>query len=300
MLLAMSILGMPGVRSDAGPLEHREVTATSGGKLKVDSMGGSIEIKTHDQPTVVVDSAMRARQGFSTDVADQLDVACDASDGNVTVVVRWKDGFNAFNTDVGGLLTVVVPDALTALRARTGGGDITAGAIDGTVNADTGGGTIRLGRVNGAVTGHTGGGDIEVESAVGDVHLTTGGGSIAADHVTGDVTAKTGGGNLKFNDVAGGINANTGGGSIRVGIRARQSAISPMKLSTGGGNIRPYAAGDFKADLSANSASGDVTCELMMQGTMRQGGFHGKVNGGGPDVTLDTSGGSIKVLSAHP
>jgi hypothetical protein len=39
-----------------------------------------------------------------------------------------------------------------------------------------------------------------------------------------------------------------------------------------------------------------VDCELPVDGASKRNSIHGKVNGGGPKVTLHTSGGSIKVV----
>src|SRR6202008_1596460 len=91
-------------------------------------------------------------------------------------------------------LTISVPRSMELARLETGGGNVTATAINGRVELETGGGAIRVDDIGGGVRAETGGGSIEVGSVNGDANLETGGGNIKINSVKGEIKASTGGG----------------------------------------------------------------------------------------------------------
>ena len=84
---------------------------------------------------------------------------------------------------------------------------------------------------------------------------------------------------------------------LRLAITAElaKQIEDPLELSTSGGYISLAVPGDFKADLHASTSGGRVACELPLEGMIKPSSINGKVNGGGPEVTLHTSGGNIEV-----
>ena len=55
-----------------------------------------------------------------------------------------------------------------------------------------------------------------------------------------------------------------------------------------------------QVDLDARTSGGKVECELPVTGVIRPNRVEGKINGGGPNVLLRTSGGTIKVIKSQP
>ena len=60
-----------------------------------------------------------------------------------------------------------------------------------------------------------------------------------------------------------------------------------------------YLAKGIKVDVNAKTSGGNVRCEMpiMVQGLLGKNEVNGKINGGGPQLYLRTSGGSVRILS---
>lgn len=139
----------------------------------------------------------------------------------------------------------------------------------------------------------TGGGSIELSDLTGRVDARTSGGSIELGRIIGDVDVKTSGGSIRVDDVAGNIDAHTSGGSIRATISKQPSEDS--RLSTSGGSVTAYLAKEIAVDVNASTSGGRVKSDFDVDGTVKKTRITGKINGGGPKLTLKTSGGSVRI-----
>jgi hypothetical protein len=279
--------------ADAERHEHKELSANTGGTLTLKAVVGSIEIKTHDQNLVTFDSVLKpGGSSKSSELIEQLEFDYQTANGDVTINVRWKDDKQPRNANLNGRHTLVIP-AKYNIDVRTSGGSIIGKDINGRVAAHTSGGEIRFGNVNGEIKAHTSGGDIALDDVHGDADINTSGGNITLGKVEGDVISKTSGGNIKLGAVTGNLRGSTSGGSITAEL-VNQIA-KPLELSTSGGNINLAVPGDFKADLDASTSGGTVACNIPFEGKLKPSSIKAKVNGGGPEVTLHTSGGNIEV-----
>lgn len=191
--------------------------------------------------------------------------------------------------------SIAVDDLIGEARVKTSGGSLTLGRIEGPVTAKTSGGSIALQQCKGDLLARTSGGGIEVGDVDGEVDVETSGGSIQVDGAHGDLHAHTSGGGLSLRNLHGNVDASTSGGSIEAELLAPISA--PCELSTSGGGISVYVSKDFKADIDARSSGGGVHCDMpiTVQGSFGEGKLQGKLNGGGPVLTLRTSGGGIEL-----
>lgn len=143
------------------------------------------------------------------------------------------------------------------------------------LDVDTAGGSIRISDLNGKVDAHTSGGSISLGSIDGLVDINTSGGSINVDEVTGT------------------IRAHTSGGSVTAKISKQPTGDS--KLTTSGGSITVYLAPDIAVDLSARTSGGRVRSDFDVNGTTKKKSIRGTINGGGPELVLKTSGGSVRI-----
>lgn len=276
--------------------EHKELPASSGGSLTFKTVVGSIEIKTHDQDTVTYDADLKPGAGswfgFGSASVDDVVFEYDHSGGDVTIAMQWKDGKKPRNTNLKVRHTIVVPKKYN-IDVKTAGGSISGEDINGKVSANTSGGSIRFGRINGPINAHTSGGSISLADVKGDAEVNTSGGSIHIGNVEGDVTAHTSGGGIKVGAVTGEMKAQTSGGSISAEVT--RQIEKPLDLRTSGGSISLSVPEDLKADLDASTSGGRVACDLPLEGRVKHNSINGRINGGGPAVSLRTSGGSIKV-----
>jgi hypothetical protein len=139
----------------------------------------------------------------------------------------------------------------------------------------------------------TSGGSIKISDLNGNVDAHTSGGSISLGHIDGLVNIKTAGGSINVEEVTGTIKAHTSGGSVNATISKQPTGDS--KLTTSGGSITVYLAADIAVDLSAKANGGRVRSDFEVDGKVKKKSIQGSINGGGPDLVLKTSGGSVKV-----
>ncbi|MDZ7291632.1 MAG: DUF4097 domain-containing protein [candidate division KSB1 bacterium] len=193
--------------------------------------------------------------------------------------------------------SIEVEDLFGEARVKTSGGSLTLGRIEGPVDANTSGGSIEIRQAKGKVLGRTSGGSITLGAVDGDVDIKTSGGSIEVDGAAGNLRAHTSGGGVSLRGLRGTVDASTSGGSIEAEILEQMDA--PCELSTSGGGITVYLANDIKADIDAYTSGGEVESDLpiTVQGRVGEGKLRGKLNGGGPLLTLRTSGGDIELRS---
>ncbi|WP_057832845.1 DUF4097 family beta strand repeat-containing protein [Colwellia sp. TT2012] len=140
---------------------------------------------------------------------------------------------------------------------------------------------------------NTSGGSIEIENLTGKVDAYTSGGSISLEDLQGDVDIKTSGGSLDLDNIIGQINAKTSGGSIK--LKFPSNPTKDTKVKTSGGSITAYLAKDVAVNLSAKTSGGRVSSEFTVNGKTTKRSIEGTINGGGPELVLKTSGGSVRI-----
>ncbi len=139
----------------------------------------------------------------------------------------------------------------------------------------------------------TGGGSIDLDDLNGKVKVRTSGGSIALGKIQGNVDAKTSGGSIRVDEVAGNIDAHTSGGSIKATLTKQPTA--DCRLTTSGGSVTAYLAPDIAVNLVASTSGGGVRSDFKVNGYLTKRSIEGEINGGGPQLLLRTSGGSVSV-----
>ena len=179
---------------------------------------------------------------------------------------------------------------------RTSGGSVKAIEIDGPVMAKTSGGSITAEDLGGPADLHTSGGSITARDIDGAVDSHTSGGSITIEEAHGDVEARTSGGSIRLKEIHGIANAQTSGGSVSAELM--EAPKSPMTLKTSGGTVTLHLTEDASIDIDAKASGGRVRTDMdvQVQGELSKTHLEGTINGGGPLVTLRSSGGSVKIL----
>ncbi|WP_100644141.1 DUF4097 family beta strand repeat-containing protein [Alteromonas facilis] len=222
--------------------------------------GETLYIKT-DVGTIDIRTQDTDRVEIEVDVdgrnADELDVRFEQTSNGISVYgERESSGWGWNGSQIRARFTIVVPESF---------------------NIDV----------------NTAGGSIKVEDLVGNVDAKTSGGSISLGDIKGDIDVHTSGGSIRVDSVYGDIQAHTSGGSINVDFK--QQITQDAKLTTSGGSITAYLPEDIQIDLSASTSGGSVRSEFDVDGKVTKRSIRGEINGGGPELTLRTSGGSVKI-----
>jgi len=288
---------------------HRQFDVAPGGRLTVGSDIGSIEVNTSSGNTVDIEVIRKVRGlGDSEDALKDFEVHFDKSGNDVKVRGELKDHRNRSGLSIRYIITV--PKKYN-VDLNTAGGSISVANLEGEVLANTSGGSLHFGKVTGPVTGKTSGGSVSLDGCSGNADIRTSGGSISIGDVSGNVDAYTSGGSVSIEKAGGSVTARTSGGSINVdevmgAIDAQTTGGSvtahisrqpkgPCRLTTSGGTVTVYLADDIDLNIDASTSGGKVESDLpvTVQGSMKKNSMQGKINGGGPELYLRTSGGNI-------
>ena len=303
---------------------ERSFTVAEGEWVILDVERAHISVNAWDRPEVA----------FSAKKAEHLTFELRQADGAVTIQgSNESSGENGdvsiSGINAGGVVTingrVVTPKTPPAqivlnvpyrqnLNLRTRGGNISIDRLQGQFHARASGGNIEADDIDGSVEVRTSGGGIRVQHASGTVAATTSGGSIQLGDVSGEINSRTSGGNIRIGEARGTLEARTAGGSIAVGsasgvVRARTSGGSvevrmanqpqlDSELRATGGNVTVYLRDDLKLDLSAKSVGGGIRSDfpdLVPEKSPGRAIVDKPFNGGGPDLVVQTTGGSIRI-----
>jgi hypothetical protein len=322
MKLTLLLLTLTSCAALAATEEQTNKTfqVSPGGKLVVDVDFGSIDVTTNTTDAVTVNVWRKVTRGSAEEEQKFLseNPVVFVQDGN-TVTVRahskdkekfhWFGGlknrnegkyiiqvpaqFNAqLNTSGGG---IAASDVTGEVKADTSGGGLQFARLHGPLNGDTSGGSIHVTDCEGPIKIDTSGGGIEVTDGAGTLNGDTSGGSITVKNFKGPASVDTSGGGITIENVAGKIKGDTSGGSIHAVL------LSPVpgdvSLSTSGGGVTVKVPADAAFNLDAESSGGGVHCDLpvTVQGKREHDQLKGPVNGGGPVLHLETSGGGVHV-----
>jgi hypothetical protein len=293
----------------AEKIVRRTFPVGPGCRLKVDTFRGSIEVAEGDRPEISVEARLsvptedeaRAGRAFAT-----VEMDIGGGENEVTILARdpaqtailfdWED-----EDRVELSVRVVVPrtcDVETAI----GNGKITVGSLKGAMSARAGSGTIYFKGVDGTVRAETDAGDIIVSHSTGGATLSTKSGSIRVGAVGGGSSLRAVSGDIEIMHAPAGVSASAEAGTVTAGFPAGLSGDS--RLATDGGSVNvkidPAAACTIHA---ASSALGDVRSTLplsIVSGGNGKTRLDATLNGGGPVIAIDASGGHVTIESSAP
>jgi hypothetical protein len=205
------------------------------------------------------------------------------------------DYLNVHNISVDYEITAP-PD--TKVRTHSGSGDQAIEGLHASLDLESGSGDMRLRDSDGEIHLHTGSGDVEAREVSGPFTAETGSGDVRLDAKGGgDVHVHTGSGNVELRGVNGGLSAETGSGDVSViGVQT-----GTWEIRAHSGNVEIELPNDAAFDLDASTSSGEVTVgrpvTMVIQGRVREArrSVNGKVGGGGPQLTIHTGSGDIRI-----
>ena len=263
-------------------MERRSFAAQPGGLLVAQVEWGSIEVHSWERPMVDV-----VLEG-----AAELELKFVREEGRATVHAgRIDPGSSVLSR----ILEVAARRPAPRLRLTL--------PQSHDVDLETAGGNIGLNRLQGSVRARTAGGDFSCVGVKGSVEARTAGGDIRIEDLEGDLVARSSGGDIRLARVRGAVNVCAGEGNTY--LRFPQQPREPCRLGTAGGEVEVSLPPDTGLRVDARTAGGCITTDfpLTVRGTLERNGFKASINGGGPLLTLCTSGGPIrlhKLQDCHP
>lgn len=257
-------------------LSSAEIT-TSDGKVDVRGVDGTLQVHS------------RAGELY----ADHIHGDCDLITGGGLVQVGTVDGNLHCNTGAGRISVKSVRGEASLL---TDGGDIAATQVGGAVTAQTRGGGVHIGSAGGAVNATSGGGEIVVERAAGQVSAQNMAGPVRVSGAQGVHCISTGA--VALSNVSGAMNVSTAMGSIFANLLG--SRLADSFLATGNGDITVVIPSGLGVTIRAANQLSDTMRRIVSEYPGIQIGrrgtqlvAEGRVNGGGPLLQINGTGGTI-------
>ncbi len=194
-------------------------------------------------------------------------------------------------TDAQFQVTLEIPRRFNAVL-DLGSGNVQVASLEGDLAVDVGSGNVRVEDVTGGdIVLDTGSGNVQARSLRGDVRIDTGSGNVQVERVEGELVIDTGSGNVSVGRVDGEAAVDTGSGSVSMTLHS----ASETAIDTGSGGVTlrlPRRAG-FNVELGGGSVRIDDA--LRFSGRRERTEAQGRINGGGPDLVVDTGSGSIRL-----
>jgi DUF4097 and DUF4098 domain-containing protein YvlB len=279
---------------------NQSFTVRPGGTLYLESDLGSIEVQGAKANTVDIEVVREVRSGSESrteQILKDFPVHFDQKGDDVYITAKYeKRGLDRFWNNIGRYLRVKfiisVPDNYN-LDLDTKGGSVSAENIKGMVKSRTSGGSLHFDRIDGEISGQTSGGSIDIGDVTGSTDIDTSGGSIKIIRAGGSIDAHTSGGSITVEEVMGNIQADTSGGSIKATISRQPQA--DCRLTTSGGSITVHLKDGIGVSVNAKTSGGRVHTDfpVTVTGELKSNALSAKISGGGPELYLRTSGGSI-------
>ena len=135
---------------------------------------------------------------------------------------------------------------------------------------------------------------LEVPESIKTINANTGAGNINIKDMTAELELSTGAGNIEIDDTSavGDCKLSTGAGNID--FDGRIDDISSFDISTGVGNVTFEVPEETGMHLDAETGVGNMSGSFIKTDSKIKTHFTGDVNGGGPDVKLNTGVGNVK------
>jgi DUF4097 and DUF4098 domain-containing protein YvlB len=127
---------------------------------------------------------------------------------------------------------------------------------------------------------------VKVENTNGGVRLSGLGNSIDATTTNGGVRGK---------ELSGPVRASTTNGGVDIDVAAVHAG--GIELSTTNGGVSLHLPADGRADVTASCVNGGISADGLEIETSESSRrrLHGRLNGGGPRVRLETTNGGIRL-----
>jgi DUF4097 and DUF4098 domain-containing protein YvlB len=276
-----------------GPeLDGRATVQTSSGSIDIKTVHGSVEARNSGGNIKVerAGSDLLAQTSSGSIHLGRVAGSVEAHDSGGDISMNSVGDAVLAETSSG---SIKIKFARGNVVAKDSGGDIKVEQAGGGVEARTSSGTITLGIVRGEIKAKNSGGDVVIGEVQGAVEVSTSSGTILITKLVGTAGLKNSGGRIEVKEASGAVLGDTSRGPFGVGWAGQPAGET--RLNTSGGDIKVRLKESIGLNLEAKANGGRVACDMpiLIQSGQREDHLEGKINGGGPLLRLEASGGSI-------
>jgi hypothetical protein len=273
---------------------NKAFTVSGRANVRVDTNDGSVRVTTNgDSKQVEFHVEYR---GFELGKNLRIDSHQEGDKVELTARITGHWMFSWGNNSKNLHIEVRMPKDAD-VQVETGDGSVQLDGINGGVNVHTGDGSVRADSLSGTIDLHTNDGSITVDNLKGDIRLRTGDGSIEARALDGKVDADSGDGHIRLTGRFDALNVKTGDGSVDTRVLPGSKMVTSWSVRTGDGSVDLVLPGDFQTNIDATTGDGHISLGIPVtcEGTFSSSQIHGKMNGGGQQLTIHTGDGSIRL-----
>ncbi len=284
---AKNIRGDLAIHDNNGNVDFTNVAGTaeitnSFGNVTFTDVKGRVNCSTNNgrvKASALPGSSVTIRDSFGNIELENVNGSLDAETTNGKIYVRDIRGTVTLKSSFGAIEATNIPKGI---RAVTGNGAINLTDIGADAFAKTSFGSILAERINGNLTAENSNGSVTARNIKGDVGVNT---SFAG------VTLETVGGHVRVDNQNGAV-------SVLAGRSA--SGCRNISLKTSFSSIRVHVPDGVGYNITAHTSFGRVSSELPVTATGNIGGdsLNGTIGGGGCQLQLTDSNGSIEIAKA--
>jgi len=287
---------------------EKSFPVAAGVTLKVDTCQGVIrvELSPDKQIHVLVRETMDLEDEAAADKRlKDLELQIEQVDASVLVKARYLRAVRwAWESwpPVALSYVIKVPRACS-LDLLTPEGDITIGHVDGSVKLRTGNGAIFTGEVKGSLEARSLRGDVSVTACAGELILTANSGNVLVGRAGGVTKISGSGGLIEVQNARGNLSIDADGADIKVGFT--HPCTESTELKAAGGDIEAVFDTRSACTIRASSSRfGQVKLKnfpgAIESGKVGSSRIIATLNGGGPLVKIDASGGNVRLTGREP
>lgn len=295
MRLWMAGIGLLGVLSQAQAEEYSKSYSVSG-RITVHVLVDDSRVRVVTSDTSQVDFNV-SREGTSgLALGNALKINSHQDGDRVEISVLHQPGIAIGYTEHHLMTEVHMPrDADLQIETRDGRVDLAS--VNGTVTVHSTDGAITASQLTGKIELQSVDGAINADAFKGDVRLHSTDGAITVTHFDGQCDASSTDGALRAEGRFDTLRLVTTDGGVVAKVAEGSRMTSGWTLRTVDGSLEVSLPQDFQANINASTQDGHIHLgvPVTVQGEISKSRVRGTLNGGGPELTLKSTDGSIKI-----
>jgi len=295
--LSAAVIILLGALSQAQAEEYSKSYAVSGRPtvhVRVDD--SRVQVITSD--TRQVDFNVKREGTSGLELGRGLKINSQQDGDHVELSVVHQPGIAIMSTDRHLMTEVHMPrDADLQIETRDGSVDLAA--VNGSVTIHSTDGSINASQLKGKIEIQSVDGAIVTDSLKGDVHLHSTDGAITVTHFDGQCDVTSTDGALRAEGRFDSLRLVSTDGSVVAKVAEGSRMTSAWSIRTVDGSVNVLLPQSFQANINASTRDGHIKLALpvTVQGEISQSKVQGTLNGGGPELTLKSTDGSIRLGS---
>jgi hypothetical protein len=168
---------------------------------------------------------------------------------------------------------------------------------DGDLKVESRDGAVHAAQLNGRIELQSSDGSITADAIKGEARLHSSDGAITITHFDGKCDASSTDGSLRAEGRFDALDLASTDGSVVAKVAPGSKMTSAWNIKSADGSLEVLLPPGFQANIRASTTDGHINLALpvTVQGDISRSKVRGTLNGGGPELTLKSSDGSIRL-----